>query len=78
MQDLILHDAPNELIERLAAIASRDGVSIQEEHRRLLKEALQRAEWERMNFKELLMAMPYVGEDEDVRMPRHDARAVEL
>lgn len=78
MQDLTLHGASPELVSRLATIAARDGVSIEEEHRRLLESALRSAEYERMSFKELLMAMPNVGKDEDFRMPRHAPRAVTL
>ena len=78
MPDLILHDPPPALLERLAAIATRDGVSIEEKHRRLLESALLSSEYDALTFKELLMAMPDVGDDEDFRMPRQPPRPVDL
>ena len=78
MPELTLHDPSPELLKRLAAVAARDGVSIEEKHRRLLEDAIRSDQYEGMDFKQLLMAMPDVGDDEDFRMPRQQPRSVNL
>ena len=78
MPDLTLHNPAPAMIERLAAIAARDGVTVEEEHRRLLEAALLGAEYERMTFKELLLAMPYDGPDDIFERHRDKPRDVRL
>ena len=76
MAELILHDLPEELIEKLGRQATQHGVSIDEELRRILSAALpEKTPTDLKPGKSLwqhLMDMPDVGED--WMFDRHDPR----
>ena len=87
MPDLVIHNPEPALVEELTALAAREGISVEEEHHRLLQRALESErtssespppEYAGLNFKELLLAMPNVGRDEDFVMPRHPPRKVDI
>ena len=66
MAQLIVRNIEDEVAQKLKERAARNGVSTEEEHRRILREALNRDDsMPKMNFKEFLMSMPDVGTDED-------------
>ena len=61
---MIVRNLEEELVRELRLRAARHGRSAEAEHREILREALLPRE-PKMSFKELLLAMPPVGEDSD-------------
>ena len=77
MPELIIQEIEEEVVSKLKERAERHGVSMEEEHRRILREALLGKA--KRSFKEALLAMPNVGEtailsetDSWLRRPSHD------
>ena len=69
MAQLIVRNLDEDLVRRLKRRAQRDDVSMEEEHRRILRAALEREG--DGSFKDFLLSMPDVGDDEDFeRMPQ--------
>ena len=67
MADLVVHDLEDELVQRLNEEAARQNVSAEEAHRRLLRRTLlDTADDPPMTIKEYLLAMPDLGEEEEV------------
>ncbi len=65
-------------MKKLKQQAGAHGVSMEEEHRRILRESLLGKVAKKPSFKDALFAMPNVGEDADFeRRPQLD-RPVEL
>jgi plasmid stability protein len=64
MADLIVRNLESDLIRRLEQRAAEEGVSVEEEHRRILHRVLFAPEEEFPDLKALLI-MPDLGEDED-------------
>jgi len=78
MPQLIVRKIEEQVVKKLKEQAGAHGVSMEEEHRRILREALVGMPKKRRSFKELLLAMPNVGEVRDFeRVPRIE-RPVEL
>lgn len=74
MAQLVVRNLESDLIHRLRQRAAEQGVSAEEEHRRILRRALFGPEEEFPDLKSLLI-MPDVGEDEDfarLRQPPPD------
>ncbi|MCK6556536.1 DNA-binding protein [Candidatus Binatia bacterium] len=64
MAQLIVRSIEEKVVIELKQRAARRGVSMEEEHRRILREALSyRARGARHSFKEHLAMMPDVGDD---------------
>lgn len=76
LAQLLVRGLEPELVRKLKMRAVENGVSAEEEHRRILREVLMRDE--NISFKEFLMTMPDVGEDSDFERPREFPRDVEL
>lgn len=66
------------VVKKLREQAGQHGVSMEEEHRCILRESLLGKKARRPSFKEALLAMPNVGDDEDFERRPQIARAVEL
>jgi len=64
MAQLIVRNLDEELVRRLKLRAVHHGRSMEAEHREILRQALQEAE-PAETLKELLLAIPAVGEDQD-------------
>lgn len=62
MPQLIVRNLEETVVRRLKKRAGEHGVSMEEEHRRILREALV-PEKKECSFKEFLMSMPDVGDD---------------
>ncbi len=75
MAQLIVRDLDDSLVSALKRRAARHGRSAEAEHRLLLREALE-GELRQASLKELLLAMPDIGEDEDFQAPRDLPRPV--
>jgi len=76
MAQLIVRNLDDKLVEALKLRAAKRGRSTEAEHREILREALVKRP--RLTFKEMLLAMPAGGEDEDFAIPREKGRRVKL
>jgi antitoxin FitA len=77
MAQLLVRDIEGEVVRELKVRAARHGRSAEEEHRHILREAL-KPKGPAQSLKELLLAMPDVGEDRDFERPKDRGRTVEL
>ena len=64
MSQLIVRQIEGKVVKRLKAQAGRHGVSMEEEHRRILRQALMGNAAKRPSFKEHLLRMPDGGPDD--------------
>ena len=78
MPQLIVRQIEEKVVQKLKARAGQHGVSMEEEHRRILREALVGPSQKRPSFKEYLLQMPDVGEDKDFERGPQSDRPVEL
>ena len=63
MANLLVCNVEDEVVEALKARSGRKGVSAEEEHRRILREALLTPK--KKSLSEILTMIPAVGDDED-------------
>jgi plasmid stability protein len=71
MPHLIVRKIEEKVVRKLKEQAGQHGVSMEEEHRRILRAALVGMPRKKPSFKDYLIAMPGVGEDKDfVRGPQ--------
>jgi antitoxin FitA len=63
MADLIVHNVDDVIANALKIQASKHGISVEEEHRRILRQALLQPK--KKTFLEFLSQMPDVGTDAD-------------
>ncbi|MGE3312064.1 MAG: DNA-binding protein [Limisphaerales bacterium] len=75
---LLVRQVDEKLVRKLKQRASEHGVSMEEEHRRILREALLGTSGKRPSLKVHLLAMPNVVSDDDFARDRDLGRAVEL
>ena len=78
MPQLLVRQIEEKVVRQLKAQAGQHGVSMEEEHRRILREALLGTSKKKRSFKEHLLAMPNVGEDMDFERGAPSERPVEL
>lgn len=77
MAQLLVRDIESEVVRELKVRAAQHGHSAEEEHRRILREALSQPA-PPVSLKELLVEMPDVGDDGDFERPSDRGRPVEL
>jgi plasmid stability protein len=78
MPQLIVRRIEEKVVKKLKELAGTHGVSMEEEHRRILREALLGLPKKRPSFTEFLLSIPNVGDDADFgRQPQSD-RPVKL
>ena len=77
MPQLIVRQIEERVVKKLKEQAGLHGVSMEEEHRRILREALLGKSAKRPSFKEALLAMPHVGDDKDFERGPQIERPVE-
>ena len=65
MSQLIVRQIEEKVFKKLKQQAGEHGVSMEEEHRRILRESLLGKAARGKSFKDALLAMPNVGKDED-------------
>jgi plasmid stability protein len=70
MPQLIVRQIEERVVKKLKEQAGQHGVSMEEEHRRILREALLRPARKMRSLKEHLLSMPNVGEDKDFERGR--------
>jgi antitoxin FitA len=75
MGQLIVRNVDDRLVRELKIRAARHGRSMEAEHREILRAHLG-PEPSRVSFKDLIAAMPDVGEDDDFAPPRDLPRDV--
>ena len=73
MANLIVRNVEDEVVRALKARSGEHGVSAEEEHRRILRQALLQPR--RRSFAEVLAEIPNVGIDEDFTRSQDDGRA---
>ena len=78
MPQLIVRQIEERVVKKLKERAGHHGLSVEEEHRRILRAALLGKATKRPSFKEALLAMPNVGDDQDFARCPQIARLVEL
>ena len=78
MPQLIVRQIEEKVVKKLKQQAGQHGVSMEEEHRRILREALLRPLGKKLSFKEHLLAMPDVGEEKDFERGPQIERPVKL
>jgi plasmid stability protein len=78
MPQLLVRKVEEKLVRKLKEQAGQHGVSMEEEHRRILREALVGPSKKKPSFKEYLLSMPNVGEDKDFERGPQIDRPVEL
>jgi len=78
MPQLVVRKLELKVVKKLKEQAGRHGISMEEEHRRILRRALLGPTLKRPSFKAALLEMPNVGKDEDFVCRREMPRAVEL
>ena len=76
MPQLIVRNLDQEIVQELKIRAARHGCSAETEHREILRQALQGKP--KKSLKEVLLAMPAVGEDADFERVQNFGREVEL
>lgn len=77
MAQLLVRNIESKVVRELKVRAARHGHSAEEEHRRILRQALT-PRGSVVSFKELLFSMPDVGEDDDFVQGRDLPRPVDL
>jgi plasmid stability protein len=78
MPQLIVRQIEDKVVKRLKAQAGRHGVSTEEEHRCILREALLGKAARRLSFKEYLLQMPELEPDVLLERNQDLGRKVEL
>lgn len=78
MRQLVVRQIEDKVVLKLKERAGAHGVSMEEEHRRILREALLGSATKRPSFKEALLEMPPVGNDQDFDRGAQMDRPVEL
>lgn len=73
MTQLIVRNLKDEIVRELKLRAARHGRSAEAEHREILREALLPEKGRRRSLKNLLFAMPSVGDDSDFERLPDDA-----
>lgn len=76
MRQLIVRNVEDALVGALKRRAARHGRSAEAEHREILRQSLE-GDLAEASLKELLSAMPDVGEDDELSPPRDLPRAIE-
>jgi antitoxin FitA len=78
MPQLVVRGLEERVVRKLKERAGRRGVSMEEEHRRILRAALLGGADRRTTFKAYLEQMPDVGLDDAFERSRDTGRAVDL
>ena len=78
MPQLIVRQIEEKVVRKLKQRAGQHGISMEEEHRRILREALLGQRSKKRSFKDYLLAIPNVGEDKDFERGPQLERPVEL
>jgi antitoxin FitA len=78
MPQLLVRNVDEKVVRKLKEQAGRHGVSMEEEHRRILRDALFGSAKTRPSLKEYLLQMPDIGSDELFERNQNTGRDVKL
>lgn len=80
MAQLIVRNIEETVVHKLRQKAAQDGVSMEEEHRRILRRTLlgKSHAGKKMNFKEFLLTVPDFGENADSYRKNDKPREIDL
>lgn len=78
MSQLIVRQIEETVVRKLKEQAGAHGVSMEEEHRRILREALLGKSAHKPSFKDALLAIPNLGKDADFARGPQIERPVDL
>jgi antitoxin FitA len=78
MAQLIVRQLEEKIVKKLKEQAGLHGISMEEQHRRILRQALLGRPKTRLPLKEFLRQMPDAGPDELFERDRSEDRKVEL
>ena len=78
MPQLIVRQIEEKIVRKLKQRAGMHGVSMEEEHRRILREALLGQPDKRLSFKDSLLSFPDVGQDADFKRGPQTGRPIKL
>ena len=78
MAQLIVRNIEEKVVRKLKERAGANGVSTEEEHRRILEAALFPKKKAKLTFKEHLLAMPNLGPDDLFEREKDYGRDIEL
>jgi len=78
MAQLIVRKIEESVVRKLKQKAAQDGVSMEEEHRRILRSSLLGKSKPKMSFKEFLLTVPDFGEDADAYRKNDMPREIDL
>ena len=78
MAQLIVRNIEEKMVKKLKQRAGEHGVSMEEEHRRILRVALLGRSEKRLSFKQYLREMPEAGPDDLFERAHHPGRKIEL
>lgn len=78
MPQLLVRNVEEKVVRKLKQQAGNRGVSMEEEHRRILREALLGPSRRKCTFKDFLLSMPDVGEDRDFERGPQIDRPIDL
>ncbi len=78
MAQLVVRRIEEKVVKKLKERAGRQGISMEEEHRRILRGALLGEQKKKPSFKKYLLRMPDVGPDELFERKPDVGREVEL
>ena len=76
MAQLIVRNIEDKVVRELKRLAGEHGISVEEEHRRILRDALLGRSKNRRSFKEFLLMMPDAGADRVFRRQKDFGRDV--
>ncbi len=74
MAQLVVRNLEEAVVRKLKQKAAKDGISMEEEHRRILRNSLMKKTKPKMSFLDFLCTMPNVGDDADFARPREIPR----
>ena len=78
MPQLIVRDIEEKVVRKLKQRAGEHGISMEEEHRRILRDALLTRNKAKLSFKEHLLSMPTDGPDDLFERQKDFGREIEL
>ncbi len=79
MAQLLVRNIEETVVRKLRQKAARNGVSMEEEHRRILRRSLlEKKKKPKMSFLDFLCTMPNVGDDADFARPKAKLRNIDL
>jgi len=64
MPQLVVRNIEEKVVRKLRSLAARDGISMEEEHRRILRSALLEHAKDGKTFTDYLLEIPQAGENE--------------